>query len=70
MDENTKLIVASNLAVAYCANRPAAPFDWQKMRSASDSEGTPRREMSEHEILTVYRSFLAQLTDSTASSGT
>lgn len=55
MDENTKHFVASNLTIAYCANRPA-----QAGGSMSDMI-TQTQPMSEDAILKVYRGFLAQL---------
>lgn len=61
MDENTKHIVASNLTVAYCANRPSVPMETTRLKPLSQSEGFSRSALSEDEILAIYRGFLAQL---------
>lgn len=59
MDENTKHIVASNLTIAYCANRPSTGQGG--FRRVDDPGDWPHSPLKEEEIVEVYNRFLALL---------
>lgn len=61
MDENTKQIVASNLTIAYCANRPSAGKSEGFRRLTEMTEQTPHEPLNEEEIVEIYNRFLALL---------
>jgi hypothetical protein len=65
MDEQTKHLVASNLTIAYCSNRPASSQSGGGMTDLL----TQTQPMSQEAILEVYRSFLAQLDGGSSSTG-
>ena len=62
MDENTKHIVASNLTIAYCANRPSTGETAGGFRPmANIGEQSPHEPLKEEEIVEIYNRFLALL---------
>ena len=61
MDENTKHIVASNLTIAYCANRPSTGQGGGFRPIGQSGDPGPHAPLKEEQILEIYKRFLALL---------
>jgi hypothetical protein len=61
VDENTKHLVASNLTIAYCANRPSTSGGGSATAFLESGSGFPHKPMKHEEVLAVYHHFLALL---------
>jgi hypothetical protein len=60
MDENTKHIVASNLTIAFCSNRPVPMV--AALREATHEKGIPNdMPLQESDVLRIYHYFLQLL---------
>jgi hypothetical protein len=57
MDENIKCLVASNLTIAFCAQRPVPIMPDLRKTKRQNAPPDPRP-MYETEVLDVYRYFL------------